>query len=44
MEEGAGIFQRIRLKVEGSGSSSRTPNDGEGDGNIDSRHVTGVLI
>ena len=31
-------------KVEGSGSSSNAPNDGEGDENNDSGHVTGVLL
>ena len=40
----AWIFQRICPKVEGSGSSSSAPNDGEEDDNNDSRHVTDVLL
>jgi len=31
-------------KVEGSGSSSSAPNDGEGDDNNDSGHVIGFLL
>ena len=31
-------------KVEGLGSSSSTSNDGEGDDNNDSTHITSVLL
>ena len=43
-KKGARIFQRIRPKVEGSGSPSGTPNDGKGDDNCDGRHITSILI
>ena len=43
-KKGAWIFQRIHPKVEGSGSPSGTPNDGERDDHNNSRHITSVLL
>jgi len=43
-KKGARIFQRIRLKAEGSGRSSSTPNDGERDDHNNSRHITSILL
>ena len=43
-KKGAQIFQRIRPKLEGSGSPSGTPNDGKGDDNRDGRHITSILL
>jgi len=44
MQEGARIFQRIRPKVEGSGSPSGSLNDRERNDNNDSKHITSVLL
>ena len=43
-KKGAWIFQRIRPKVEGSGSPSVSLNDEERNNNNDSRHITSVLL
>ena len=43
-KKGAQIFQRIRSKVEGSGSPSVSLNDEERNNNNDSRHITSVLL
>ena len=43
-KKGAQIFQRIRPKVEGSGSPSVSLNDEERNNNNDSRHITSVLL
>ena len=43
-KKGARIFQRIRPKVEGSGSPSVSLNDEERNNNNDSRHITSVLL
>ena len=40
----AQIFQRIRPKVEGSGSPSVSLNDEKRNNNNDSRHITSVLL
>ena len=44
MQKGDGSFKEPAQKVEGSGGPGGTPNDGKGDDDRDSRHVTGVLL
>ena len=43
-QKGEWIFQRMRPKVEGSGSPSGTPKDGKGDDNRNGRHITSILL